>query len=429
MKTEIVKRLGSITSYESGTKSDLKHKIYISVNGEGYGHSSRALAIAKELNPDEVILGSYGYVLQRLKKTVYHTVEVSPEISFVGEDGSFDIGLTILKNSSWPVQISNIIREEKKIIKNYNVTCVISDSRSAPIFAAHSLGIPCILLTNQTTFAPFFDVGVEDIEKSLLEKSFKDWLRKNTRAVLTSAAEPFFLKVVKDWLKAADEIFIPDLPPPNSICLPLLCNQTFVKKKQRFIGPLLPWSRKSISNSKDKIALPEGYKKKIVCTLGGHKYRKPLFDVTVELAKLMSDTLFIVLSDFRTGQKLDNLHLIGFVENPAEYYINSDVVITQAGHSTLVELITLGIPMIVVPDNGQVEQESNAKRICELGVGIKLTYKDLTPTTLYQSVNSILHTTSYYNSSKKLSEVARQYVAEEEAARLVRDFSTRIQAY
>ena len=415
----------------NGSKG-LKHKIYFSINGEGYGHSSRSLAIARQLNPNEVVLGSYGYVLGRLENTTYPTVEISPEISFVGKDGSFDIGLTILKNSSWPVAINQLIKEEKKIIQNYGVTCVIADSRSAPVFAAHKLGIPCILLTNQTTFAPFFEVELRDLEDSLIEKSFKEWLRAGTKAVLTNATEPFALKVIKDWLKAADEIFIPDLPPPYSLSLPLLCNETFVKKKQRFLGPLLPWSWKALASSYEKSFLPSvylSYKKKIVCTLGGHKYRKPLFDAMLLLAKKMPDILFIVLSDFHSDLRLPNLYLVGFVDNPAVYYFNADLVVTQAGHSTSMELLTLGLPMLVVPDTGQVEQESNAKRLCELGVATRIEYKDLSTEALYLKVQYMLNESSFLNAAKNISKLARNYLAEEESARIIRDYSTRVQAY
>ena len=199
MKDQVLQKdsINLLSSNEIRRKQ-IKHKIYFSVNGEGYGHSSRVLAIARQLNPDEVVLGSYGYVLQRLEKTGFQTVEVTPEISFVGKDGSFDIGLTILKNSSWPVAINQIIREEKNIMQNCGVTCVVADSRSAPVFAAHKLGLPCILLTNQTTFAPFFEAELNNLEDSLIEKSFTEWLRAGTKAVLTNATEPFFLKVVKD---------------------------------------------------------------------------------------------------------------------------------------------------------------------------------------------------------------------------------------
>lgn len=421
----------ALTPTDHKTKT-LKHKIYFSINGEGYGHSSRALAIAKQFNPEEVILASYGYALERLEKSPFQTVEVSPEISFVGKDGSFDIGLTILKNSSWPVAINNLIREEKKIMQNYGVTCVVSDSRTAPVFAANKIGIPCILLTNQTTFAPFFDVEIKDLEGSLIDKSFKDWLKVGTKAVLTNACEPFVLKVVKDWLKACDEIFIADLPPPYSVCLPLFYNENFVKKKQRFIGPLLGWSWKHIASCDDKSFLPSlyrRYEKKIVCTLGGHKYRKPLFDAVISVAKHFPEILFIVLSDFRTDLTLPNLFLAGFVDNPEIYYLNSNLVITQAGHSTAMELITLGIPMLVVPDAFQVEQESNAKRLCELGLATRLSYRELSVSKLQNQIKYMLGENSFKKNAHDISKIARAYIAGEEAARIIRDYSTRVQAY
>lgn len=411
---------------------ELKHRIYFSINGEGYGHSSRCLAIAKELHEDEVILGSYGYVLDRLKNTKYTTVEISPEISFVGKDGNFDIGLTILKNSSWPVAINQLIREEKKIMQNYGITCVVADSRTAPVFAASKLGLPCILLTNQTTFAPFFDVEINNLEGSLIEKSFREWLRTGTKAVITNAAEPFVLRVVKDWLKSTDEIFIPDLPPPYSLGLPLYYNDNFVKKKQRFIGPLLPWSWKSLVRNDYRLFLPSQYhnfEKRIVCTLGGHKYRRPLFDAVLSLAKQMPDVLFTVLSNFVSDLKLPNLHLVGFVDNPAKYYLNADLAITQAGHSTAMELITLDLPMLVVPDASQVEQESNAKRLCELGVATKLSYRDLSNGALFNQVQYMLNEVAYSINAKKISSLARNYIAEEEAVRVIKDYSTRIQSY
>lgn len=433
MKDQILQKdLAPLISTREYGNKELKHKIYFSVNGEGYGHSSRVLAIARQLDPTEVLLGSYGYALERFENTPFSTIEVTPEISFVGKDGNFDIGLTILKNSSWPVAINQIISEERKIIQNYGATCVVADSRSAAVFAAHKLGIPCILLTNQTTFAPFFDAELNNLEDSLIELSFREWLRAGTKAVLTNAAEPFFLKVVKDWLEATDEIFLPDLPPPYSLCLPLLCSENFVKKKQRFLGPLLPWSWKSLSQEGSKNILPQqyqGFKRKIVCTLGGHKYRKPLFDVIPLLAKQMPDVLFIVLGNFKSNISLPNLYLIGFVDNPAEYYLNANLVITQAGHSTAMELITLGVPMLVVPDSGQVEQESNAKRLCELGLASKLSYRDLSVDSLSLNVRCMLNDESFLNAAKKMSNIAKSYLAEEEAARIIRDYSTRVQAY
>src|SRR5437870_3693640 len=84
----------------------LPYRIYISVNGEGYGHSSRALAVARHFDPRCVLMGSYGYVLERLQRAGYATVEVGQEVEFFGEDGSFEITKTIVKNSTWPLTIN-----------------------------------------------------------------------------------------------------------------------------------------------------------------------------------------------------------------------------------------------------------------------------------------------------------------------------------
>ena len=147
------------------------------------------------------------------------------------------------------------------------------------------------------------------------------------------------------------------------------------------------------------------------------------------LAKQMPEYLFIILSDFKSDVVLPNLELVGFVDNPANYYTNADLVVTQAGHSTAMELITLGLPMLVVPDTNQVEQESNAKRLCELGVGLSLSYKNLDTEKLAAKVQFMLNQRSFKDAAKNISKIARNYVAEEEAVRIIKDYSTRIQVY
>jgi uncharacterized protein (TIGR00661 family) len=118
------------------------YRIYISVHGEGYGHSSRALAVASHFHPESIVFGSYGYVYDRLKRSGYETVEIGPEVRFFGEDGSFEIAKTILKNTAWPIIVRKLAREEAKIMKDYDVSCVLTDCRSAAVFAAAKLGLP-----------------------------------------------------------------------------------------------------------------------------------------------------------------------------------------------------------------------------------------------------------------------------------------------
>ena len=76
-----------------------KDRIYISVCGEGFGHSSRALAVTEELihRGCDVILGSYGYVYDYLKKqNLCKVVKIPKEFNLSGENGKFSISKTFL---------------------------------------------------------------------------------------------------------------------------------------------------------------------------------------------------------------------------------------------------------------------------------------------------------------------------------------------
>jgi uncharacterized protein (TIGR00661 family) len=123
------------------------HRIYFSVCGEGYGHSSRDMAIARELTcaGAEVLMGSYGYVLERLNKS-FNAVEVEREFEMVGNKGSFDLKATITRSSSTAFLFSRIISDERKVMEDFNATCVVADGRSAAVFAAFKLGLPCIII-------------------------------------------------------------------------------------------------------------------------------------------------------------------------------------------------------------------------------------------------------------------------------------------
>ena len=147
------------------------------------------------------------------------------------------------------------------------------------------------------------------------------------------------------------------------------------------------------------------------------------------LARQMPNIQFTVLSDFKSDTSLPNLELVGFVDNPVQYYLNSDLVITHAGHSTAMELITLGLPMLVVPDSTQVEQESNAKRLCEIGLATSVSYRDLHPEILSREINFMLNDPLFKLTAEKMSEIAKNHIAREDAARIIKDYSTRVQVY
>jgi UDP-N-acetylglucosamine--N-acetylmuramyl-(pentapeptide) pyrophosphoryl-undecaprenol N-acetylglucosamine transferase len=383
----------------------LRDKLYLSVSSEGYGHSSRALALARQFRPGEILIASYGYALERIRSFDYPSVEVSQEVKFVGSEGHFDVGKTILSNPARALGFNQIVMEEMDIIKRHGITLVVADGRMAPVLAAERLDIPCIVLTNQSAFYPFFERDSALVK--LFGRSF-EW-------------------VMKLWLSSAEEILIPDFPPPGTVCLPNLSDNYQVKKRTRFVGPLVAWQAHEVT----PVAKP-GENPLIVASLGGHEYRRPLFDAVLEAARRSSDLDFVIISSFTAGNVPHNVQIHPFVKDAAPYFKAADLVITQAGHSTAMELLTLGKPSLIVPDSHQIEQENNARRMVELGVALSMAYDDLldeTQAPLRAKIRQLLESPEFSERTRAFADMAAEIHGAATAANHLREFAHRLSAY
>jgi UDP-N-acetylglucosamine--N-acetylmuramyl-(pentapeptide) pyrophosphoryl-undecaprenol N-acetylglucosamine transferase len=387
------------------TIPQLRDKVYFSVSSEGYGHSSRALAIARHFKPSEILLASYSYALERIRSYDYPSVEVPQEVKFVGSEGHFDVGKTILSNPARALGLNQIVQQEMDIIKRHGVTLVVADGRIAPVLAAERLDIPCIVLTNQSAFYPFFERDSALVK--LFGRSF-EW-------------------VMKLWLSSAEEILIPDFSPPNTVCLPNLSDNYQVKKRTRFVGPLVAWQANEV------IAMPKPSNNPlIVASLGGHEYRRPLFDSIIEVARQMRHLDFTIISSFTTSYASDNVRIHPFVKEAAPYFKAADLVITQAGHSTAMELLTLGKPSLIVPDSQQIEQENNARRMCELGVSLKMAYDELgdpSQRALRDHIQHLLDSRQFEARSLEFATMAAETHGALRAANHLKEFAHRLSAY
>jgi UDP-N-acetylglucosamine--N-acetylmuramyl-(pentapeptide) pyrophosphoryl-undecaprenol N-acetylglucosamine transferase len=201
-------------------KTQSPFRVYFSVSSEGYGHSSRAMALARHFERHEYLIGSYGIALDRLKELDFHAVPITQEYKLVGSDGSFDVAKTILNNQMAPLNFNQMVQDEMDVMRDYGATLVVADGRITPVVAAERMDIPCLVLTNQSAFYPFFEKDSPLVK--LFGKSFE--------------------MMMKFWLSSAEEILIPDFPPPYTVCLPNLSLRPKVKKRTRFLGPLpLMW--------------------------------------------------------------------------------------------------------------------------------------------------------------------------------------------
>ncbi|MBS3061160.1 MAG: hypothetical protein J4215_01095 [Candidatus Diapherotrites archaeon] len=74
-----------------------------------------------------------------------------------------------------------------------------------------------------------------------------------------------------------------------------------------------------------------------------------------------------------------NTRVYAQVIDPSKLMARSSVVICGGGHSTIMDAISMGKPIISVPDMFHFEQESNANQLQALGFGTRIDYNTSEP--------------------------------------------------
>lgn len=383
-------------------REHLSNKIYFSISSEGYGHSSRVMAISTELDKKKYLVGTYGYALERIKAEGLPCHKVSQELKFVGHDGAFDVAKTILQNQSWLMNFNKMIDEEVDIIRKSGASCVVADGRMIPVMAADKLKLPCITITNQSAFYPFFQQ--DNWLVKLLGISFDSWM--------------------KMYLSSTEEILIPDFEPPYTICLPNLSHNRKIMKRTRFVGPLVNFNPDEISKIERNTDRPY-----IVVSLGGHAYRKPLFDCILEVAKKMPEIDFQLFTFFETDEVPSNVIITGMLPSISSYLKTADAVIAQAGHSTAMEILSLGKPSVIVPDLNQIEQENNAKRMSELQVSEVISHKNLTVHRMFDCIQKVMKDEKYKKNAEFFATMYREMNSKKRVADILSEYAMRLHRY
>ena len=388
-------------------KPNLKNpRIYFSISSEGLGHASRAKALALQFPTSEILIGTYGYALERMRAANIPTVPIQQEYKMIGEAGRFEVSKTILENQGSLITLNQVVTEEREIIAESEATLVVADGRIAPVMAASRLGVPCLVLTNQSNFYNFFQCQDSPLVK-LFGKSFEWWLGR--------------------CLSLADDILIPDFYPPDTVCLYNLSNNVHMKKHTRFLGPLVSWDAHEIT----PIERPEGFSGYVVVSLGGHAYRKPLLDAMLKTAPQFPHICFDILTSLPCVSNLPNVRCKGQVEDGIPYFKAADFVITQAGHSTAMELLMLGVPSIVIPDENQSEQENNAFQLENLGSSMRLTYEHIEKqnTLLANAIDKMMKSEQYKKAAMVLSEKGALIQKQQIPKQLLSEYANRLVAY
>jgi uncharacterized protein (TIGR00661 family) len=356
-------------------------KIIILICGEGLGHTSRCLALGKEFmaGGHEVHFGAYGYSKEMVEKAGYTAHEIPSEIKLIGKAGTLDFTGSIeatLKNV-------DILGGPKllKLIKDIDPEVVFSDSYYLGTLAAFTLRIPVYLILNQSN----------------MEEFFKN--RGVSLRILGEVVKKFYNQI----FEKVNKIIIPDYPFPYTVCKKNLSFAPKTQEKLFYSGPLVKEKYEEV----EKIPLKKPH---VVSLIGGFGYREPIFRKVLETAKLDPSINYTLIS----GPSLDpsklvdlpeNVQLIKFIKDTYPYLKSSNAVIAPGGHSTMMEALSFGIPILSFPDRGHSEQENNAQVAEEEGYGRMLSYST-PPEVVLECIREVLEEKKYGNKTERLKRLA-----------------------
>jgi uncharacterized protein (TIGR00661 family) len=345
-------------------------KVLMMPCGIGMGHISRSIALAEKLQKRnvEVAFASYGSGYERLKAQGKYKTAKLPDIKFYGDNDGFDIKYTARKSIDTPFIFLKSIYHESKIIKKFKPDVIVADAHYSVPITAKVLGIPCIMVTNELTLN-FSRLYPDEKTMEYLENGLK--------------------RFIKDVLKLCSAILIPDIE--NSIEVP-----PKLRDKTIFTGPFLKQDPAKIGDKKE-IRRKSGFKedeKIVLVTVGGSEFGKKLLKIIYEASKEIDCDKIIMI----TGPQIDpdfipdsdKIIKKKFLENITEWMKISDVIVSLAGHTTTMEIASIGIPSIIVPVENHSEQLKNALAMKKYGISYVRKINKINPRELAEDISNIL---------------------------------------
>jgi UDP:flavonoid glycosyltransferase YjiC (YdhE family) len=333
----------------------------------GLGHITRCDAIAREFSNEnvDVLFSSYLDALDYLKRSDFTYFSAIPLSFRTREDGTIDPKMTMSQNGV-TVGLWDFIRQligEVRQISAFEPDVVISDTRISTLIAAFILRKPRILILNQ------YSVQMPKDDRKH---------RRADRPMLFAA------KIIWRYISAmlelawgvSDLIIVPDLKAPYTISRYNLAIPPGIRRKVRLVGPLTP-SRHGTPNGVQhaRKARPLVF----ACVSGPATDRKYLVSKLTDILKEFPGDYELILScgdpngsfgEKRIGKL--TVHEWMTEQSYRRTFERADVIVSRAGHETIMKAISEGKPLVLIPPPNHTEQANNAKRAEELGVAVVL---------------------------------------------------------
>jgi len=172
----------------------------------------------------------------------------------------------------------------------------------------------------------------------------------------------------------------------------------------QFIGPLIRYHVDDYEDEDDNY---------ILSVIGGFEYRYRILELLNEISRRKDIKVKMVCGSYEVAKKLrkiksPNVEIIPFTTNMEDLIRRCSFIVCHGGHSTLMEAVSFGKPVITIPDLYHPEQENNSKKIGDLKCGIALSHIDL-ENTLEWAIDEMMNNPIYFKNAKKLKELCKFY--------------------
>ena len=390
-------------------------RAYFAPCGLGLGHARRCEVVLKRLRqhvPVEAFFATYGEGLHYVAEAGLNALKVREFRIAMKPNGEVDVERT-LREFGYGLKfvglVANQLAHDMRYMSAVEPDVVVSDTRAATVMAARLLGLPCACIVHQIrVYIPR--------RRRMLRAS------RLAEAGLVATLGPI-------WLMA-DEVFVPDFPEPYTISLMNLRLPRYLDGRLRLVGPMLekrPEELPGQEELKERIGIkPE--EPLIFMPVTGMKWERPFFmkkmlPILSELASRGGFKAVVSLGKPSGGEKVafegEGLRVLYWVNDFFSYLKACDVLVTRGGHGAILEAMSYGKPMLIVPPPSHTEKMLNSLRAKEVGVAKVLLQHELSVDSVGKALKDLLEDSSYKRAAEKAMEMASELDAAGVVAREV----------
>lgn len=181
----------------------------------------------------------------------------------------------------------------------------------------------------------------------------------------------------------------PEDVPNKSFGFLLPNRRSYAEKRMDFVGYIIPFNPEEYLDT-DEMKKKLGYSQDplVICTVGGTNIGKELLELCSESYSYLRNEVEGIQMVVVAGPRIDKdslrvepgIKVHGYVQDLFMHIAAADVVITQGGGGTTLEVAALRKPFIYFPIEGHFEQEVHvAGRLERHGVGDRMKFSETTP--------------------------------------------------